>query len=388
MNTSHSCPCCSAPSTLLEPNHCPCFTRLGLAYAALRQNNLDLRERTDALEDRSEQLLQANNILRQRFNSQADEVSQIRQSHSALLSQMSSLFRSVELHSEVAVSLTSRTRFSAHVAKNVLRNVSRNFMLLISSRPPALTRPPVQPTEFTTIATEQNTSDVTDCSLLELQAVLAALRARGSVISRCYPSAYDVDFADTRTVRKLSIHFRDYFSMCDALLVPVPQRIKGIYRDRRTRDHNVRTIQLTGAAVFSPPSSTSKVLLGASDLTHSSSATVLLHDEPMWHGVDWDCGFTHDNLSVSSSAFDHLRNELQTTEEESQGFMLSWERKRPQPTVGLSENTADEVLGYLKTSIPVVIVRGAKLIASARRILGTPEFPSQTITRLCNTPSR
>lgn len=372
----------------VQGEHCPCCPRLSNAYRFLRGSYNQLYGWCEDIANHSEQI---RTVAQDTANRQVDNeqlISQLRASHSALMMQMSDLCRTVEVNSQLAVSLTTRTRFSQHVARKVLANTSLNFSAMLSTPSTALNRRLVDPTEFTTVSSDQNRSDPTDCSLLELQAVLDALRSHGQVVSRCTPSAYEIDFADSTSVQRLSIHFRNFSAMCDALDIPFQARIKGLYRDRRTRDQIVRVIQIAGAAVFYPPSSSCKILLGCSDLCSTTNATVLALDTPTWHRIDWNRGFVLKNMTSDSSEYRQLRTEIQTSVPDTQGFQLVWERKKPHPSVATPSYTPDAVLGRLEAHIPLVIIRSNKLIATARIALGTPDSPTPALSTLCSSSCR
>lgn len=353
------------------------YERLRLLYTQLYDWNAFFASETAAIRER-------NSALSLQVSGQADLIQQLRRSHATVMSQLATLSRTVEINAEIAASFTSRNRFSHHVGRRVLANISVNFTAMLASHSTALCRRPVAATEFTAITTEQNKSEPTDCSPLELQAVLAALRSRDQVLSRCEPSAYDIDFADAATADKLAIHFKDFASMCDCLNVPVPQRAKGLYRERRTRDRNISMIQLIATAVRTPSDSTTKVVIGSSDLSCADSATVLFHDAPVWHTVDWDRGFQLTTEHRDSSSFIELEQQLNASASDVHGFQLFWFRKKAQPTVGLSSLSADAAQGRLEARIPLVLIRGRKLIDSARTHLGSPDSPSSTVSTLCH----
>lgn len=361
-----------------------CCDRFSIAFEHLKSSYLRLSDWNEGLSEDMDHLRHENSSLSQQLVALQKHIEELRGSHTDLLSKMTSLSCSVQLHSEMAASRTHRNRFSTILADNVLTDVSLSFVEMISTHSPALTRRITNPTELTTVCMERALSEPSNCTLLEMQAVLDALRSKGALFSRCLPSAYHFDFADTSKVERLAILFPDYCSMCEALAVPVSIRAKGLYREQRRRDQSVRAVQIAGSALFAPPATSSSVLLGRADLNHDIQATILRHDRPVWHNIDWDRGFDLNTFPTNSDGFRQLREQILPSIAASRAFQLVWERKKAQSTIGLSRPTADSVRGRLRALIPLVIIRGKKLISTTHHFLGTPRSPSSVITDLCS----
>lgn len=234
------------------------------------------------------------------------------------------------------------------------------------------------------------------CTLKEFLALTAALTADESISVTTLPPVFDIYFADVDQVSAMGIGFDSYSDLCNALHISAPKRIDGIYRVKTMRVPNksadgakrrkttIRSIQLIASAELNTADSTFRIYLGGTRATaRRGSCTVLQHVAPEWCSTDWDRGLTLSDLADDTADPTSTNPARRHSSVFRQTFSAVWTRSK-QATGEFGFTARPEtVSGFLALEIPVVTIRGDRLVGSTTRLLSRDGRPNEVIKRLC-----
>lgn len=223
------------------------------------------------------------------------------------------------------------------------------------------------------------------CTLLEFMALTDKLQDDRSFRCVQVPSPYAVRFADPERVQELSIMFPTYRDLCDALRVTSSRRSDGLFRERRRRGAlDVDAVQVLGRVARcsrmtdgGEKRTTTKIFLGSNG--DMLSEPILLHPDSAWIGRDWDREL---QLIDSNKAVPFLEEQPKLRPGGGQ-FEMRWKKYRQGFGNFDVQLKPDTVLGEVRIHLPIVVLRGARLVDSAGWALANEDGGLELKEKIC-----